>query len=58
MCIRDRLAAIRERFERVGVRTLRTLLSRDNTLIMSFFRSQGMTLSRLIPLEVEIGPGT
>ena len=50
------LAAIRERFERVGVRTLRTLLSRDNTLIMSFFRSQGMTLSRLIPLEVEIGP--
>ncbi len=51
------LAAIRERFERVGVRTLRTLLSRDNTLIMSFFRSQGMTLSRLIPLEVEIGPG-
>jgi ribosomal protein S18 acetylase RimI-like enzyme len=50
------LAAARERFERVGVRTLRTLLSRDNTVIMSFFRSQGMTLSRLIPLEVEIGP--
>ncbi len=50
------LTAMRERFERVGVRTLRTMLARDNTLIMSFFRSQGMTLSRLIPLEVEIGP--
>jgi GNAT superfamily N-acetyltransferase len=50
------LAAVRERFERVGVRVLRTMLSRDNTLILSFFRSQGMTAGRLIPLELEIGP--
>jgi GNAT superfamily N-acetyltransferase len=49
------LAAVRERFERVGVKTLRTMLARENTLILSFFRSQGMTAGRLIPLEVEIG---
>lgn len=51
------LAAVRERFERVGVRTLRTMLARDNQLILSFFRSQGMMAGRLIPLELEIGPG-
>ena len=48
------LAAVRERFERVGVRTLRTLLASDNTLILSFFRSQGMMAGRFIPLEMEI----
>jgi ribosomal protein S18 acetylase RimI-like enzyme len=50
------LAAVRERFERVGVRTLRTLLASDNTLILSFFRSQGLRAGRLIPLELELGP--
>jgi ribosomal protein S18 acetylase RimI-like enzyme len=49
------LAAMRERFAHAGVRTLRTLLARDNTLILSFFRSQGMTAGRLIPLELDIG---
>jgi ribosomal protein S18 acetylase RimI-like enzyme len=49
------LAAVRERFERVGVRKLRTMLARDNALILSFFRSQGMTAGRLIPLELDIG---
>lgn len=49
------LAAMRERFERVGVDRLRTMLARDNTLLLSFFRSQGMTAGRLIPLEIEIG---
>lgn len=49
------LAAVRERFEKVGVRVLRTMLARDNPLILSFFRSQGMTAGRLIPLELEIG---
>lgn len=49
------LAAVRERFERAGVRKLRTMLSRDNTLILSFFRSQGMTAGHLIPLELDIG---
>lgn len=51
------LAAMRERFERAGVRVLRTMLASDNQLILSFFRSQGMRAGRLIPLELEIGPG-
>ena len=50
------LAAMRERFERVGVRVLRTMLASDNQLLLSFFRSQGMTAGRLIPLELAIGP--
>lgn len=50
------LAAMRERFERVGVRVLRTMLASDNPLILAFFRSQGMTAGRLIPLELAIGP--
>ncbi len=50
------LAAMRERFERAGVRVLRTMLARDNKLILSFFRSQGLTAGRLLPLELEIGP--
>jgi ribosomal protein S18 acetylase RimI-like enzyme len=41
-------------FRRAGVRKVRTLLASDNTLILSFFRSQGMTAGRLIPLEMEI----
>ncbi len=49
------LHAVRARFERVGVRVLRTMLSRENQLLLSFFRSQGMTAGRLIPLEIEIG---
>jgi ribosomal protein S18 acetylase RimI-like enzyme len=48
------LAAMRERFERAGVLTLRTMLASDNTLILSFFRSQGMRAGRLIPLEQPI----
>jgi len=51
------LAAVRERFERAGVRTMRTMLARDNQLILSFFRSQGMTAGHLIPLELQIGEG-
>ncbi len=39
-----------------GVRQLRTLLSSDNTLILSFFRSQGMMAARMIPLEMEVPP--
>ena len=49
------LAGVRERFERVGVRSLRTMLASDNPLILSFFRSQGLRAGRLIPLELEIG---
>lgn len=49
------LTAVRDRFDRVGVRVLRTMLARDNTLLLSFFRSQGLTAGRLIPLEIAIG---
>ena len=41
-------------FRRAGVRTVRTLLTADNTLILSFFRSQGMMASRFIPLEMAL----
>jgi len=50
------LAAMSAQFRRAGVRHLRTLLARENTLILSFFRSQGMMAGALIPLEMEISP--
>jgi ribosomal protein S18 acetylase RimI-like enzyme len=48
------LGAISAGFRRRGVRKLRTMLSRDNTLILSFFRSQGMTAGSLLPLEMDL----
>jgi ribosomal protein S18 acetylase RimI-like enzyme len=42
------------RFARAGVATLRTLLHRDNLLILSFFRSQGLMAGPLIPLEMDL----
>jgi len=48
------LQAISATFRRAGVRKLRTMLARDNTLILSFFRSQGMTAGSLIPLEMDL----
>lgn len=48
------LAALCDRFRRAGVHKLRTLLARDNTLILSFFRSQGMMAAPLIPLEMDL----
>jgi GNAT superfamily N-acetyltransferase len=41
-------------FRRAGVQRVRTLLSRDNTLILSFFRSQGMMAGPFIPLEMDL----
>ena len=41
-------------FRRAGVRKLRTMLGSDNTLILSFFRSQGMMAGRFIPLEMDL----
>ncbi|MBI1943860.1 MAG: GNAT family N-acetyltransferase [Betaproteobacteria bacterium] len=38
-------------FGRRGVRTVRTLLARDNALVLAFFRSQGMMAAPFIPLE-------
>jgi ribosomal protein S18 acetylase RimI-like enzyme len=50
------LAAICAAFRRAGVRTVRTMLSRDNTLILAFFRSQGMMAGPFIPLEMDLAP--
>ncbi len=50
------LDAVVAAFRRAGVRQLRTLLSRDNTVILSFFRSQGMMAGPLIPLEMDLEP--
>jgi ribosomal protein S18 acetylase RimI-like enzyme len=48
------LDAIASRFARAGVTKLRTMLARDNTLILSFFRSQGMMAAPFIPLEMDL----
>jgi ribosomal protein S18 acetylase RimI-like enzyme len=50
------LDAICGAFRRAGVRKVRTMLARDNTLILSFFRSQGMMAGPFIPLEMDIAP--
>lgn len=48
------LQAILAGFRRAGVRKVRTMLASDNTLILSFFRSQGMRAGRFIPLEMDL----
>jgi ribosomal protein S18 acetylase RimI-like enzyme len=48
------LAAICGRFRDSGVQTVRTMLARDNTLVLSFFRSQGMMAGPFIPLEMDL----
>ena len=49
------LEAICASFRRAGIRKVRTLLARENTLILSFFRSQGMMAGPFIPLEMDLG---
>ena len=39
---------------RRGVEKVRTLLARDDTLVLAFFRSQGMTAAPFIALEREL----
>lgn len=48
------LKAICDNFRQAGVSKVRTMLSRDNTLILSFFRSQGMMIGPFIPLEMDL----
>jgi len=48
------LEAVCERFRRAGVGRVRTLLARDATVILAFFRSQGMMAAPFIPLEKEL----
>ncbi|MCC6212889.1 MAG: GNAT family N-acetyltransferase [Burkholderiales bacterium] len=48
------LEAICEDFRAHGVDTVRTMLARDNQLILAFFRSQGMMAAPFIPLELRL----
>ena len=48
------LDAICARFRDAGIGTVRTLLARDNALVLSFFRSQGMMAGPFIPLEMNL----
>jgi len=48
------LEAICDGFRRSGVSKVRTLLARDNSLVLSFFRSQGMMAAPFIPLELDL----
>jgi ribosomal protein S18 acetylase RimI-like enzyme len=41
-------------FRRAGVDKVRTLLARDNRLVLSFFRSQAMMAAPVIPLEMDL----
>ena len=50
------LHAMCQGFKKAGVSKVRTMLSRDNTLILSFFRSQGMMIGPFVPLEMDIEP--
>ncbi len=46
--------AMADWFRREGVLKMRTILARENTLILSFFRSMGMTTGPFIPLEMDL----
>ncbi|TAN54467.1 MAG: N-acetyltransferase [Betaproteobacteria bacterium] len=50
------LEAICGGFRRLGVTQVRTILARDNPLILSFFRSQGMMAAPFIALEKDLEP--
>jgi ribosomal protein S18 acetylase RimI-like enzyme len=43
--------AICARFRKAGVQNVRTMLAKDNPLVISFFRSQGMRAGPFIQLE-------
>ena len=47
-------AAVCDRFRAAGVDRLRTMLARDDTLILSFFRSQGMMAGPFVELEMAL----
>lgn len=50
--------AICDRFRKTGVVNVRTMLARDNTTILSFFRSQGMMAGPFIELETTLESGS
>jgi len=48
--------AICARFRKAGVQHVRTMLAKDDPLVMSFFRSQGMMAGPFIELEKRLEP--
>jgi GNAT superfamily N-acetyltransferase len=46
--------ALCEKFRRAGVTKVRTMMARDNHLVLSFFRSQGMMAGPFIELEAAL----
>jgi ribosomal protein S18 acetylase RimI-like enzyme len=46
--------AICDSFRKTGVVSVRTMLARDNTIVLSFFRSQGMMAGPFIELETTL----
>jgi ribosomal protein S18 acetylase RimI-like enzyme len=48
------LVAISDAFKGAGVDTMRTMILRDNHLLMSFFRSEGLMAGPYIQLEKEL----
>lgn len=49
------LEALAAEFERAGVTKMRTMVLRDNRLVMQFFRAAGMMAGPYIELEKELG---
>jgi len=47
-------SAVCERFRAAGIDRVRTMVARDNTMIHSFFRSQGMMAGPFIELEMRL----
>lgn len=50
------LDAARTSFRKAGIKSLRTMVARDATLLLSFFRAEGMTAGPYVELEMPIGP--
>lgn len=48
------LGALFECFKRAGVEKVRTIAGRNNSLMLSFFRSQGMMAAPVVPLECDL----
>jgi ribosomal protein S18 acetylase RimI-like enzyme len=48
------LAEICDGFRSLRVTKVRTMLARDNQLVLSFFRSQGLMAAPFIPLETDL----
>lgn len=46
--------AISAEFKKAGIRTMRTMVARDNQLHLAFFRGEGMMAGRYIQLEKDL----